>query len=133
MVRSSSPKVDSDAWLGDRLDGLDVEEEIRKPAEEALRFADLSPEASIRSARAALIAIVKKMGARDAPNFLDQAIRDLEDGGKISEITALQMRTLQKIRNAVEYRSRKVTAHDARTCAFGLIAILKAVGAIKND
>jgi Domain of unknown function (DUF4145) len=129
----SSPEVDADAWLKNGLGGLEVDQEIRKPAEEALRFADLSPEASIRSARAALIAVVKKMGARDAPNFLDQAIRDLEDGGQISEITAHEMRTIQKIRNAVEYRNRKVTTHDARTCAFVLIAILKAVGRGKNN
>jgi hypothetical protein len=85
----SSPEVDPDVWLKKGLEGLEVDQEIRRPIEEALRFADLSPEASIGSARAALIAIVKKTETRDVPNFLDQAIRDHEDGGQISENNCL--------------------------------------------
>jgi hypothetical protein len=58
---------------------------------------------------------------------LDQAIRDLEGNGKISQVAAIQMRTIQKIRNKVEYEAAKVTSDDAQTCAVALVAVLKAI------
>jgi hypothetical protein len=118
----------ADFQLVDRLGSLELDQEVRRPAEEAFRLVEMSPEASIRAARATLVAVVRKMGARDdVPNFLDQAIRDLENGRKVSEATANEMRTIQRIRNAVEYRNATVTSDNARTCAFALLAILKAL------
>ncbi len=113
-----------DWQLWSSLDNLEIGQEVRKLAEETISFFEQRPEASVRSGRAALIAIVRKLGARGT---LDQAIRDLEGERKITEVTAIQMRTIQKIRNKVEYEAAKVTGDDARTCAVALVAILKAI------
>ena len=129
-----------DTRLKTGLDSLELDEDVRRPAQKAFRFAELSPEASIQFARTALLAVVRKIGAHDsnprgaiAPNYLDQGIKDLEGLGKLSEVTAHEMHTIQKIRNAVEHRHRKVTSHDARACAFLLMAVLKAISRSKNN
>jgi hypothetical protein len=114
----------------DLLDSLELTERVRTLAKEARSFVEESPAASVRSARAALIAVVGNMGER---GILDQAIRNLEDSGKISEVIAIEMRTIQKIRNKVEYQSAKVTSDDARTCFTALVAILKALSGSKSN
>jgi len=124
------------ALLKADLDSLEIREEIRRPAQEAFRFADLSPQLSISSARSALVALTKTLGVRNsnprgalAPNHLEQGTKELEACGKISEVTAHEMDTIRILRNAVEYRHRKVTSYDAKACAHLLLAILKAVSA----
>jgi hypothetical protein len=111
------------------LDILVLAPQVRKLADDTIDFVVKSPDAAVRSARAALIAVLKDMGGRGT---LDQDIRDFENSKKISEITAIQMRTIQKIRNKVEYDSAQVTSDDAGTCAAALLAILKAVNRSKS-
>jgi hypothetical protein len=77
----------------DLLDSLELTEEVRTLAKEARSFVEESPGASVRSARAALIAVVRNMGAR---RTLDQGIRDLEDSGKISEVAAIECKRRSK-------------------------------------
>jgi hypothetical protein len=103
------------------LDRLELHDEIRRPAQEAFRFAKLSPALSISSARSTLVALVKRMGTQNsnprgalAPNYLEQATKHLEAAGKISEVTAHEMHTIRILRNAVEFRHRKVTNYDAK-------------------
>lgn len=122
------------------LDSLELDQEVQRLAQEVFRFADLSAQASIDFACTAVLAVSKKMGVRDsnprgaiAPNYLEQAIDDLERGGKISEVTAHEMHTIRRIRNAVRQRRRTVTSHDARACAFLLLAILRAVSPSKKN
>lgn len=126
-TKTTSNPVQHEEQLHSVPHSLKIGEEVRKRAQEALDFVRLSPEASIRAARAALIATVREMGA---PGTLDQAIRGLEDGNKISQITAIQMRTIQKIRNKVEYESARVSSDDAQTCAAALLAVLKKLAAV---
>ena len=113
----------------DLLDSLELSEGVRTLAKETRSFVEERPETSVRSARAALIAVVRNMGGR---GNLDQDIRDLEDTGKISGVVAIEMRTIQRIRNKVEYQSAKVTSDDARTCFTALVAILKALSGSKS-
>jgi hypothetical protein len=118
-----------DTWLKICLANPDLDEAIRKPAQEAVRLTELSPEASIQFARTALLALIKQVGVRDSDrrDYLERAIRKMQDDGKISEVTAHEMHTIQRIRNAVEFKQGKVTSHDARACGFALMAILRAV------
>jgi hypothetical protein len=122
------------------LDSHELDPGVRRSAQEAFRLADLSPAASIQSARTALLGVVRKLGAISsnprgaiAANYLDQGIKHLEQSKAISEVTANEMHTIQRIRNALEHRSAKVTSHDARACAFVLMAVLRAVSQIRKN
>jgi len=139
-IEAKLPSHAPDKRLKTGLDSLELSPEIRTPALEAFRLADFSPEASIQFARTALLAAIRKMRGGDVrdprgavgPNYLDEAIRRLQDDRKISEVTAHEMHTIQRLRNAVEHRRQNVTSHDARACAFVLMAILVAVCSSKK-
>jgi hypothetical protein len=82
------PELTPTSPAPDLLDSLELTEGVRTPAKEARSFVEESPAAPVRSARAALIAVVGNMGEH---GIFDQAIRNLEDSGKISEVTAIEM------------------------------------------
>jgi hypothetical protein len=55
-----------------------------------LQLAAMSPEASIQFALTALLALIKQVGVRDTDrrDYLEQAIREMRDDGKISEVNS---------------------------------------------
>jgi len=115
----------ADKRLKSELERLGVDQELRKLAEHAFLLAGSSPGASIKTARTAVLRVVKLIGYSD----LDSATTALKNK-PVAEIAGLEMRSIQMIRNAVEYDSANVTAHDARACAFMLLAVLRTMSQI---
>lgn len=132
-VEAGLPAQARGALLKRELDTLELDDGVRKAAEEAFQFADLSPAASIESARSTLIALSQRLGRwatneRGAlrHNYLEQAIRDLEAAETVSRLTAAEMHAIRAIRNTLIGRRVRVTSHDAKACAYLLMAVLRA-------
>jgi hypothetical protein len=115
----------ADKRLKSELERLRVGDELRKLAERAFLDAGSDPAASIKTARTAVMRVIKVLGYSD----LDAAKSALKNTPGWS-LAGVEMRSIQRIRNAVEYDGAAVTAHDSRACAFMLLAVLKAVSQI---
>ena len=121
------PSQLADKRLKSELERLGVADELRKLAERVFLDAGSDPAASIKTARTAVMRVVKALGYSDL-DAAESALKNTPAWG----VSGVEMRSIQRIRNAVEYDGAAMTVHDARACAFMLLAVLRTTSQIVN-